>query len=85
LRQTANELTGEHTCVMLRPMNLGDGTIQIPDTIKKMIKPAGSGTDADGVPLEESTWVSSYYLDFKKRLLSLFGYEFRQLSCSLAF
>jgi len=24
LRQTANELTGEHTCVMIRPINVND-------------------------------------------------------------
>lgn len=84
LRQTANELTGEHTCVMIRPINLDDEQIQVPDTIKKMIK-IQSETGQDDVPIEESTWVSSYYLDFKKRLLNLFGYEFRHLSCSLAF
>jgi N-acetyltransferase 10 len=31
LRQTANELTGEHTCVMIRPINLNDETVQTPD------------------------------------------------------
>ena len=34
---------------------------------------------------EDDTWVSSYFTDFKRRLLNLFGYEFSQLSCSLAF
>jgi len=36
LRQTANELTGEHTCVMLRPINLNDEQVQVPDSIKKL-------------------------------------------------
>lgn len=71
---------------MLRPINLNDDSVKIPDTIKKMIKPvAQSDAEQDELPLEESSWVSSYYLDFKKRLLNLFGYEFRHLSCSLAF
>jgi len=62
LRQTANELTGEHTCVMIKPINV--------DQVES---------------IEEQTWVSSYYTDFKKRMLNLFGYEFRALPCSLAF
>jgi len=53
------------------------------------LKPSlgGGGTDNESlvVPLEESTWISAYFLDFKKRLLNLLGYEFRSLSCSLAF
>lgn len=27
LRQTANELTGEHTCVMIRPVNVNDDSV----------------------------------------------------------
>lgn len=33
LRQTANELTGEHTCLMLRPINAG--TVALPEAIQK--------------------------------------------------
>lgn len=80
LRQTANELTGEHTCVMIRPINLNESSIQVPDVIKAQI-PA----QTEGMPVEETSWISSYYLDFKKRLLNLFGFEFRLLPCSLAF
>lgn len=76
LRQTANELTGEHTCVMIRPINLSDESVQL------SIKPQTVGS---GDSIEESSWVSSYYLDFKKRLTNLFGFEFRSLPCSLAF
>jgi len=67
---------------MLRPININDSSVQIPDSIKQNM-PQMSGTTP--LPLEESTWVSSYYLDFKKRLLNLFGFEFRDLPCSLAF
>jgi N-acetyltransferase 10 len=74
LRQTANELTGEHTCVMIRPINLSEGTVQL------SIKPSTAGDS-----IEDASWVSSYFLDFKKRLINLFGYEFRNLPCSLAF
>lgn len=80
LRQTANELTGEHTCVMIRPINIDDNSVEIPQSMKELI-PSGSNNEN----LAESTWVSSYYLDFKKRLLNLLGYEFRKMPCSLAF
>lgn len=52
-----------------------------------MIKTAENDDDNlnEQQALEDTTWVSSYYVDFKKRLLNLFGYEFRHLSCSLAF
>jgi len=88
LRQTANELTGEHTCVMLRPINLNDEQVQVPDSIKKLRTNQADIDIAEGNNLqmiEESTWVSSYFLDFKKRLLNLFGYDFRHMFCSLAF
>ena len=61
LRQTANELTGEHTCVMIKPINVEEND-----------------------NLQEQSWVSSYYTDFKKRMLNLLGFEFRALPCSLA-
>jgi len=33
----------------------------------------------------EDTWIKTYYSDFKKRLLNLLGYEFRAMTCNLAF
>jgi len=77
LRQTANELTGEHSCVMVRPINLSEN--EIFDTL---VMP---GTEIDLNFLQEKSWLSSYYLDFKKRLLNLLGFEFRSMSCSLGF
>ena len=78
LRQTANELTGEHSCVMVRPINLNDDSL-IQNNITQQ-------TDiANLIFLQEKSWLSSYFLDFKKRLLNLLGYDFRALSCSLAF
>jgi len=66
---------------MIRPINTNDDTVQVPDSIKSMVPPQNGAA----LSLAESTWVSAYYLDFKKRLLNLLGFEFRQLSCSLAF
>ena len=66
---------------MIRPINLDDSTVEIPQSIKDQI-PQSVGENDN---LAETTWISSYYLDFKKRLLNLLGYEFRKMPCSLAF
>lgn len=64
LRQTSNELTGEHSCLMIKPLkNL---EVELPD---------GLGSD----------WLSAYTNDFRRRMISLLGFEFRRLSCGLAF
>lgn len=81
LRQAANELTGEHTCVMIRPINLNDETIQQPIATLKQSK----DKVMDATNFGETTWVSSYFVDFKRRMLNLLGYDFRHLSCALAF
>ena len=31
LRQTANDLTGEHTCLMIRPINTNDQSVELPE------------------------------------------------------
>jgi N-acetyltransferase 10 len=64
LRQTANELTGEYSCLMIKPME--NQEVQLP---------GGLGAD----------WLSSYTTDFRKRMMSLLGFEFRNLSCGLAY
>lgn len=62
---------------MVRPINLSEN--EIFDTL---VMP---GTEIDLDFLQEKSWLSSYYLDFKKRLLNLLGFEFRSMSCSLGF
>jgi N-acetyltransferase 10 len=58
LRQTANELTGEHTCIMLR-------------TLEK------------SAIAYNPRWLSEFSVDFKKRFMTLLGYQFRDFSVSL--
>lgn len=60
---------------MIRPINTHDDFIAVPESIKAMV-PKNQN---------EPSWIDSYYVDFKRRLLSLFGYDFRALPCSLAF
>jgi N-acetyltransferase 10 len=64
LRQTANELTGEYSCLMIKPM-----------TNSEVELPGGLGHD----------WLTAYTSDFKRRMLCLLGFEFRNLSCGLAY
>lgn len=63
LRQTSNELTGEHTCVMLHALQS--------DFVRSSDRSVHD-------------WVTLYYEDFRKRFLSLLGYEFRSFSSSLS-
>ena len=49
LRQTASDLTGEHSCIMIKSIQASDKAI----------------------------WLFSYYQDFRRRMLSLLGYQFR--------
>jgi len=73
---------------MLRPINLNEDHIQVPEDIwpqNQRLGGAGTAGELQTAPLEESSWIRAYFLDFKKRLLNLLGFEFRHMSCSLAF
>ncbi|XP_065343635.1 RNA cytidine acetyltransferase [Cloeon dipterum] len=58
IRQTANELTGEHSCIMLSVLD-----------------------DQNG---RETTWLREFWVDFRRRFISLLGYQFRTFSPSFA-
>jgi len=57
LRQTKNDLTGEHTCIMLKVL---DSTSN------------------------NSTWLTEFWTDFRRRLVNLLGYQLSTLPPSLA-
>ena len=65
VRQTANELTGEHTVIMLRSFETSG-----------LITPRGDAL--------EPNWLRGYVGDFCRRFISLLGFEFRELSTTLA-
>lgn len=65
LRQTANELTGEYSCLMIKPMS----------ERQEVSLPGGLSQE----------WLSNYTDDFRKRMMQLLGFEFRNLSCQLAY
>ncbi|CAF4297051.1 unnamed protein product, partial [Adineta steineri] len=52
LRQTASDLTGEYSCIMLKTIHAAD----------------------------QAPWLFSYYQDFRRRIISLFGYQFRMFT-----
>ncbi|KAK6190666.1 hypothetical protein SNE40_002478 [Patella caerulea] len=60
LRQTPNELTGEHSCIMLKILNT-DESIQ---------------TNSD--------WLHHYWNDFRRRMVSLLSFQFRNFKPAMA-
>ena len=68
VRQTTNDLTGEHTCVMIRGVHADDGqnSAWISDFAKgEQLVPA------------KSQWLM-LAIDFRKRFISLLSYKFRE-------
>ena len=63
LRQTANDLTGEHSCVML-----------------KVLKPVGVEDGASS----NDRWLQAFWTDFRRRFISLLGFQFSKLSPALS-
>lgn len=61
LRQTPNDLTGEHSCIMLKMLHMEDREEEI----------------------EDNTWLSAFWKDFRKRFVSLLAYQFKTFSSSL--
>lgn len=68
LRQTANELTGEHTCVMLKTLS---STHEDDDEVM---------TGAES----QDDWLPAFTTDFHRRFLSLLSYNFRSFPAVLA-
>ncbi|KAI6207695.1 RNA cytidine acetyltransferase [Aphelenchoides besseyi] len=62
LRPTKNELTAEHTCIMLKDLKTSG-----PENLEK-----------------RENWVDSYFLEFRRRFVSLLSYEFKDFLPKLA-
>jgi N-acetyltransferase 10 len=65
LKLTENDITGEHSCIMIKPIR--------EDDIKHDEGHSGS-----------TKWLTPYLNDFRKRLVSLLGFDLRSLSIKLA-
>lgn len=59
-RQTANDLTGEHSCIMLNTLHSSDDKVN------------------------DSQWLTAFFLDFRRRFLSLLAFQFSVFHPSLA-
>ena len=66
LRQTPNELTGEHSCVMLKVLN----------------EPSANGIDIG--PRRTNNWLSEFWVDFRRRFVSLLSYQFGKFGAAFA-
>jgi N-acetyltransferase 10 len=73
IKMTENDITGEHSCILIRPIK--------DDHIKFNMEMVG---DSSNENLGKLKWLAPFYNDFKKRLLSLLGYDFRNLPINLA-
>ncbi|GAQ78702.1 N-acetyltransferase 10 [Klebsormidium nitens] len=63
LRQTPNDITGEHTCIMLKALQT--------DEVESLSEGGAN-------------WVQPFFQDFKRRFLSLLGFNFRSFPPALA-
>ncbi|KAG0616549.1 hypothetical protein M758_5G124300 [Ceratodon purpureus] len=63
VRQTPNEITGEHTCIVLRPLQ---------------------SDDVEGVAGVSGGWLNPFNQDFRRRFMSLLGFQFRMFAPALA-
>lgn len=69
LRTLQNSITGEHSCIMVRPIPLSTDEIHL---------------NSNSTSIQSNNWIDSYSLDFSKRLISLLSYEFKKLRIDLA-
>ena len=71
LRQTPNDLTGEHSCILIR-VRVASLSHLYP-------------LDCSAVPgAPQSGWLASFVADFQNRLISLLAFQFRAFSTRLA-
>lgn len=91
LRQTPNDLTGEHSCIMLKVLGEQDQNLNSEEGDADGEKVNGGCTVAKGKEALFSTnisqnnnWLQEFWVDFRKRFLSLLSYQFRQFAASFA-
>ena len=72
LRQTKNELTGEHSTVLLH------------DLAAARAAGAGGASALAAPTRDPNSWLSLYCVDFRRRFSALLGMALREMECSLA-
>ncbi|KAI8837801.1 GNAT acetyltransferase 2-domain-containing protein [Chytridium lagenaria] len=72
LRQTTNELTGEHTSIMLKPLQRGGAELQaLTGGVRRK-------TVDDGSVTTDASWVKAFSWDFRRRFIELLGFQFKK-------
>ncbi|KAI0242812.1 RNA cytidine acetyltransferase [Lamellibrachia satsuma] len=84
LRQTANDLTGEHSCIMLKIMDEEDEDAGKDEAGQGATGKDEAGQGATGKAGKEESWLMAYWKDFRRRFGALLSYQFRTFTPSLA-
>ncbi|KAJ1508082.1 hypothetical protein HMI56_007470 [Coelomomyces lativittatus] len=91
VRQTPHEMTGEHTCIVLKSLDVLPTTHRSSEALhpvhtQPQAQPQNSHPFITMHPTPSSTqsWVTSFSLDFCHRWIYLLGYEFRSFPSVLA-
>jgi len=74
LKLSENDITGEHSCIMIKPFDVKENNLRL-------------NTSSDMYSVEYGNkikWLNPFLADFKKRLITLFSYEFRAFPLKLA-
>ena len=73
IKMTENDITGEHSCILIKPLK--DEEIKF-----NLAMNINFGNENSS----KLKWLAPFYNDFKKRLVSLLGFDFRSLPINLA-
>ncbi|XP_071453035.1 RNA cytidine acetyltransferase isoform X2 [Hetaerina americana] len=74
LRQTSNDLTGEHTCIMINLLNSAAESENEVDDGAVLSREKGEG----------GMWLREFWTDFRRRFISLLAFHFRRFETSVA-
>ncbi|KAI3413697.1 N-acetyltransferase 10 [Globodera pallida] len=75
LRQNTNDLTGEHSCVMVRAVGREERTEER----------GGHRRLLEGTANSDGIWLSAFFVEFRRRFVSLLGTSFGAFTPHLAF
>lgn len=74
IKMTENDITGEHSCILLKPLKDDDIKFNL-----ELNKNYGEENFSN-----KTKWLTPFYNDFKKRIVNLLGYDFKNLQINLA-
>lgn len=92
LRQTTNDITGEHTAIVLKRLGNEEESEDADRVMSETVEIVGEdGKDRKGgqstgqasLVSGKENWLVAFYQDFCRRFASLLGYQFRSLSAPL--